>query len=468
MKLPPGPKTPFWVLGIQFESNPFDYLDAISQRYGDIVTIMSGSTPIVYISNPLGIKEIFTNTKEIIARGALNEDFAFITGNQGVLQLDGLIHKNRRKLLMQAFHGARMQACGRGICELTEKMMNKQVIGKPFVAYPVIEDITFKVGIERVIGLNEGERYNKIKDLFASLLKLDRQSLIVKIISKLFGEKDLGRWSPQGYLLHLRRELFELLSTEVEERRQQADCSRTDILSDLILARDETGEALTNKEVRDLLISPIFASGDASGTAISWALYWIHRLKSVREKLLAELDDLGPNPDPMSIVALPYLNAVCNEVLRIYPTQLFTFPRLVESTVEIMGYEMHPGTILIGNIYSTHQREDLYPNPKEFQPERFLEKQFSPYEFLPFGGGSRVCIGANFALFEMKLILATILSGYELELVSKRPERPKFAGLICSPASGVKMVICSRRQKEAEDMESAGETRTPTFLQGMN
>jgi cytochrome P450 len=109
MKLPPGPKIPFWLLSLQFETNPFSYLDAISQRYGDIVTIMSDSTPIVYISNPSGIKNIFTNTKEIIARGELNQNFALITGNQGVLQLDGLIHKNRRKLLMQAFHGARMQ-----------------------------------------------------------------------------------------------------------------------------------------------------------------------------------------------------------------------------------------------------------------------------------------------------------------------------------------------------------------------
>ncbi|RAM48431.1 MAG: cytochrome P450 [Hapalosiphonaceae cyanobacterium JJU2] len=450
MKLPPGPKIPFWLLSLQFEINPFSYLDTISQRYGDIVTIMSGSTPIVYISNPSGIKEFFTNTKEIIARGELNQDFALVTGNQGVLQLDGLIHKNRRKLLMQAFHGARMQACGRSICELTEKIMNKQVIGKPFIAYSVIEDITFKVGIERVIGLQEGESYDKIKHLFASLLKLDRQSLIIKIINKIFGEKDLGRWSPQGYLLHLRRELFQLLSTEIEERRQQADLSRTDILGDLIFACDETGEKLSNEEVRDLLLSPIFAAVDASGTAISWSLYWIHRLRDVREKLLKELDSLGKNRDPMSIVTLPYLSAVCNEVLRIYPTQLFTFPRLVESTVEIMGYKLHPGTIVIGNIYATHQREDLYPNSKEFQPERFLEKQFSPYEFLPFGGGSRVCIGANFALFEMKLILATILSRYQLELISQRPERPKFAGLICSPASGVKMVMRNHRQDQGQ------------------
>jgi cytochrome P450 family 110 len=454
MQLPPGPKTFSWLIGLQFEADPFGYMDAISKRYGDIVTLMFGSTPLVYVSNPSGIKEIFTNTKEIGAKGDLNRDFALMTGKKGVLQLDGLIHKNRRKLLMQTFHGARMQACGQRICKLTEKIISKQTVGRPFVAYPAIEDITLKVGIEVVMGLDKEERHDKIKHLFISALRYG-QSTKDKILINIFGERDLGRWSPQGYLLQLRQQLFQLLLTEVEERRKQLDFSRTDMLTDLIFAEDETGQPLSDEEVRDLILSPIFAAGDASGAAIAWALYWIHRLPAMRLRLLEELDSLGDNPDPMSIYALPYLNAVCNEVLRIYPTQLFAFPRLVESTVEVMGYKLNPGTVLIANIYSTHQREDLYPNPKEFQPERFLEKQFSPYEFLPFGGGSRVCIGATFALFEMKLILATILSRYELELVSQRPEHPKYGGLICYPASGVKMVMRGLRQRQGRSQALA-------------
>ncbi|MDF5710497.1 MAG: cytochrome P450 [Nostoc sp. S4] len=450
MNLPAGPKTPNWLLNHQFQADPFGYMDAVYKRYGDIVTIMSDSTPIVYVSNPSGIKQIFTSTKEIIARGALNSDFAGGTGNQGVLQLDGFRHKHRRKLLMQAFHGERMQACGRRICELTEKIMSQQAIGKPFIAYPTIEDITLRVGIEVVMGLREGERYDKIKHLFASTIKY-QQSPLYEIVTQLpFGQRDLGQWSPRGYMLQLQRELFQLLYSEVEERREQADPSRTDILCDLIFAHDETGELLSNEEVRDLLLSPIFAAQDASGTALAWSLYWIHHLPSVRERLLEELDCLGEDPDPMSIVALPYLSAVCNEVLRIYPTQLFTFPRLVESPVNVMGYELSPGTVLIGNIYLTHQREDLYLEPKQFKPERFLEKQFSPYEFLPFGGGARSCIGGAFALFEMKLVLATILSRYQLALVDKRPEKPKFGGLICYPVSGVKMLMQSRRQHQEQ------------------
>ncbi|MCC5625124.1 cytochrome P450 [Nostoc sp. CHAB 5715] len=450
MQLPPGPKTPSWLIGLQFEADPFGYMDRFSKRYGDMVTLMFDSTPIIYVSNPSGIKEIFTNTKEIVAKGDLNRAFALGTGEKGVLQLDGLIHKNRRKILMQTFHGARMQACGKHICELTEKIIGQKKVGKPFIAYPTIEDITLKVGIKVVMGLDKGEHHEKIKHLFTSILRLNVQSPIDKILLTIFGERDLGQWSPHGYNLYLLQQLFQLLLSEVEERRKQADFSHADMLTDLIFAEDETGQPLSNEEVRDLLLSPIYAAGDASGTAIAWALYWIHRLPSVRSRLLSELDSLGDNLDPMSIFALPYLNAVCNEVLRIYPTQLFAFPRLVESTVEVMGYKLNPGTVLIANIYSTHQREDLYPQPKEFQPERFLEKQFSPYEFLPFGGGSRVCIGASFALFEMKLILATILSRYELELVSKRPERPKYGDLICYPASGVKMVMHGRRQHQGQ------------------
>ncbi|MHC5728659.1 MAG: cytochrome P450, partial [Nostoc sp.] len=188
MNLPAGPKTPNWLLNQQFQADPFGYMDAVYKRYGDIVTIMSDSTPIVHVSNPSGIKQIFTNTKEIIARGALNSNFAGGTGNQGVLQLDGFRHKHRRKLLMQAFHGERMQACGRRICELTEKIMSQQAIGKPFIAYPTIEDITLWVGIEVVMGLREGERYDKIKHLFASIMKY-QQSPLYEIVTQLpFGQ----------------------------------------------------------------------------------------------------------------------------------------------------------------------------------------------------------------------------------------------------------------------------------------
>lgn len=448
MNLPSGPKAPIWLQYLKIATNPIGYMDNLAKRYGDIFTITFGSIPVLFVSNPQGIEQIFTNAKQIPASGELNGDMALITGNQGILQLDGLRHKHRRKLIMPAFHGARLRSYGQRICDLTEKIIGQNQTGKVFLAYPSIEKITLEISIQVVLGLREGERYERLRQLLPAMLKLMRSNPIQ--ISNIFPflQRDLGQWSPWGRLLYFRQEVYQLIEEEIKERRQQADISGADILSDLMSAKDETGESIDNEELRDLVISPLLAAQDASAIAIAWALYWIHSLPTVRDRLLAELDTIGNWQDPASIVGLPYLSAVCNEALRIYPTQLFTFPRIVESPIELMGYQLEPGTLLRVNICATHQREDLYPEPDKFKPERFLERKFSAYEFLPFGGGTRSCIGAALALFEMKLILATMLSRYQLELADRKPERPKFEGLLCYPASGVKMAIQNQRQQE--------------------
>lgn len=457
MKIPEV-NIPLWLNILKIANDPLHHLDAIAKQYGDIFIINFGSTPIVFVSDPQAVKQIFTNTKDIKSPGELNAEMALITGNQGLLQLDGLRHKHRRKLMMPAFHGVKMQAQGKLICDLTKKVMDQYLASKTFIAYPTIEEITLQVSMEVVLGLHEGERYEKLKHLLPTVLKSMR-SPIMQITSFVpFLQKDLGKWSPWGYLMHLRQEIFEQLDAEVQERRHvetfretSLQESRSDILSELIFARDEMGELMTDEEVRDLLLSPLFAAQDASAVAITWLLYWVYRQPQVCKQLLQELATLGDSPDPISIAQLPYLSAVCNEVLRIYPAQLFTFPRRVESPIELMGYDLAPGTLIMGCIYLTHQQPDLYPNPQQFQPERFLKKQYSPYEFFPFGGGARGCIGAALAIFEMKLILATILSNYELTLAKKQPEQPKFEGLMCYPASGVKMHISAKTPRSCAE-----------------
>jgi cytochrome P450 len=200
---------------------------------------------------------------------------------------------------------------------------------------------------------------------------------------------------------------------------------------------------MTDVELRDELMTLLLAGHETTATAIAWALYWVHKFPNIREQILQELETLGDNPDPLSLPRLPYLTAVCNETLRIYPVAILTVPRAVKEPVELMGYPLEPGTRLYGCIYLTHHREDIYPNSQQFKPERFLERQFSPYEFLPFGGGIRRCIGETLALFEMKLVLATILQRYELTLADQRPERPKRRGVTFAPERGVKMVMRS-------------------------
>ncbi|MBW4677713.1 MAG: cytochrome P450 [Desmonostoc geniculatum HA4340-LM1] len=456
MKLPEGPKTPVWLLNIQFASDPLGFMDAVAKDYGDIFTIDFGHAPTVLVSNPEGIKQIFTKTKEITAPGELQQIVAPLIGNNGLLLLDGLRHQHRRKLIMPSFHGARIQTYGQQICDLTEKVMNEQVLGTSFLACPTIQTITLQVLIQVWSGLHEGEHYQKLSQLIPSLLNFARTPLWEISASFPSLQRDLGRWSPWGKFLDLQRQLDRLLYKEISDRRQQTDSYSNNLLSELILARDEAGEPLTNQDVRDMFLTLLLGGRDAAATAIAWVLYWTHRLPTVREQLLKELDSLGDSPNPMSIVGLPYLSAVCDEALRLYPTQVITLPRRVESPIELMGYELSPGTLLRACIYLTHHREDLYPEPKTFKPERFLERQFSPYEFLPFGGGTRRCPGEALAMFEMKLVLATILSHYQLALAEpQQPVKPQRRGANYPPAS-LKMVMLGQRQQEKRSPQFAG------------
>lgn len=447
MKLPDGPKTPRWLQQMQWVANPLSYMETAQERYGDIFTTPAViSRPVVLVSNPVALKQILTDTKEFTAPGELSETIVPLLGNNSVLILDGgKSHRRQRQLLMPPFHGARMQVYGQLICDITEKVMNQQAIGKPFSIRSAMQNISLQVIIEAVFGLQEEERASELRQLILSLIEDFRAPLASVALLFPLLQQDLGLWSPWGHFLHIRQQIDKLLYAEIDRRREQADCDRTDILSLLISARDETGQPMTDRELRDELMTLLFAGHETTATAMAWSLYWVHKQPEVRDKLLKELDGLGQSPEPMSIFRLPYLTAVCNETLRIYPVNILTIGRMVKSPVDLMGYQLSPGTALFGSIYLTHHREDLYPEPKQFKPERFLERQFSPYEFLPFGGGSRRCIGEALAQFEMKLVLATILSRYQLALADNRPERPQARGITLAPASGVKMTIQGQR-----------------------
>lgn len=185
----------------------------------------------------------------------------------------------------------------------------------------------------------------------------------------------------------------------------------------------------------------LFAGHETTASALAWALYWIEQLPEVRDKLLRELKSLDNSEDPSAAARLPYLSAVCSETLRIYPIAMTAFGRILKSPLQLMGYQFEPGTELVPCIYLLHQRPDLFPEPKKFKPERFLERQFSPYEYLPFGGSNRRCIGMAFALFEMKLVLATILRRYQLALTNRRKVKPVRRGVTLAPPSWMRMTV---------------------------
>ncbi|NES20482.1 MAG: cytochrome P450, partial [Symploca sp. SIO3E6] len=363
---------------------------------------------------------------------------------------EGDSHQRERKLLMPPFHGDKMRAYGQTICQLTEQVFNLLTPGTTFSARSVVQEISIEIILKVIFGIYEEKRFQKLKQLMTKFLDSFTSPLISGLLFFPFLRKDLGTWSPWGYFRRLYQEIDQLLYAEISDRRLQYDPTRTDILTLLLSARDENGQGMNDQQLHDELITLLIAGHETTATAISWALYWIHKYPEVREKLLQELDTLSDAPEAMSIFKLPYLTAVCNESLRIYPVTLLTVPREVKEPVELMDYHLELGTRVYGCIYLTHHREDLYPQPKQFKPERFLEKQYTPYEFLPFGGGSRRCIGEALAIFEMKLVLATILSNYQLSLADKQAVKPQRRGVTIVPSSGVKMVLKEKRQRGKE------------------
>jgi cytochrome P450 family 110 len=437
-------KKPSFVQKFQWVANPVGYMENAVQEYPDIFSakIVGFGGDLIFVNEPQAIQEILTNDrKKFTAPGELNSLLQPLTGDFSVFMLDSDRHRQRRQLVMPSFHGERMRGYGELIRNLAEKIFSELPIDKPFSARDATQEISLQVILQTVFGVYEGERCGQLKKQLKLLADLFRSPFTSSFLFFPFLQQDLGAWSPWGKFLRDRSALDELLYAEIAERREQPNSDRIDILSLLMSARDEEGNSMSDIELRDELITLLLAGYETTATAMAWALYWTHQKPEVLEKLLQELDTLGESPDAMSIFRLPYLTAVCNETLRIHPVAMLTFPRVVQEPVEILGHLLEPDTTVVGCLYLVHQREDLYPEPKLFKPERFLERQFTPYEFIPFGGGARRCLGEALAMFEMKVVLATILSRYQLALADTQPEIPRRRGVTLAPERGVKMVI---------------------------
>ncbi|TAF09222.1 MAG: cytochrome P450 [Nostocales cyanobacterium] len=457
MHLPTGPQTPAFLQILRWVFSPMSYMEACAKTYGDTFSLKldTNSDPIFFTSNPQAIQQILTSdTKELEAPGELNSLFEFLLGKKSVITISGAEHQRQRQLMMPPFHGERMRSYSQVITDVTAKVINQYQVGETLNIRSITQDITLRVIMQAVFGLDEGPRAEKLQELLGKLLEKGSSRLIVFLLYFPSLQRDFGPIDLWGQQMRLQAETDNLIYAEIQERRENPDPSRTDILSLLMAARDEAGQPMTDEELHDELITLLVAGHETTATALAWALYWIHKLPSVRQKLLAEIDDLAENPDSNTVFKLPYLNAVFSETLRIYPVAMLTFPRQVKMPISIGGYDLEPGTVALGSIYLTHHREDIYPEPKKFKPERFLEQQFSPYEYLPFGGGARRCIGLAFAQLEMKLAIVKILSSLELELVDNGDIAAQRRGLVTSPDRPIKMIVKSNLQVKSRSLET--------------
>lgn len=451
MKLIPRCSTHPFLQLFQWTLNPVEYLHQCDRECGDTFTVSQPSyvNNITFTSNPQIIQQILTNdTKKLSAPGAKNQVLKPFLGDRGVILLDGAEHRQRRQLLMPQFHGDRVQAYTDEIQGIVRDLIKGWQVGDSLNIRAEMQKIALSVILRTIFGLNEGKKYDLIEATLSKMLKLVESPVTSGFLLIPWLQKDLGTWSPWGRFVRDRAALDVLIYAEIAERRQSPDRDRTDILSVLISSKDADGNGMSDLELRDELLTLLFAGHETSATAIAWAIYWISYLPEVKEKLLQEIATLGTERDPSAIIKLPYLNAVYSETLRIYPVGMLTFARTVEEPISIQGYELEPGQTLVGCIYLTHHREDLYPEPHLFKPERFLENQFSPYEYLPFGGGVRRCVGAALAQLEIKLALVEIITSCHLKLTCELPVIPTRRGITLGPKGDITVRVESNTKNQ--------------------
>lgn len=449
MKLPDGSRTPSLLQTIQLIAQPTKFLDLCAKRYGDSFTLRVlglNSPPVVFFSHPQAIQEIFALPSSKLDFRKATHVFEPLMGSQSLILQEGKSHQRQRQLLMPPFKSDRMKSYGQLICEITQQATRNWTTGSSLSIHNAMPEITLQIILQVVFGIAPGLRYQQLEKLLSSLL----EDVTTPLFSSLFFfpplQKDLGAWSPWGAFVRRRQQIDALIYAEISERRLQDNESRTDILSLLICARDENGDQMSDVELRDQLVSLLLLGYETTAAALAWAFYWIHSSPAVLETLSSELDTLGDHPEPIAIARLPYLTAVCQETLRVNPIALICTPRMTKQSVQLAGYDFDEGTILIPCIYLAHRRAEVFSEPTQFQPERFLQQKFSPYEYLPFGGGDRGCIGMAFSMFELKLVLATILRRFDLSLIDQRLVQPVRRGITIVPSGGVPVLVKSKRR----------------------
>jgi len=352
-----------------------------------------------------------------------------VTGPESILLLDGDRHMRMRKLMLPPFHG---EAIGH-FAELIEEITSREIAGwrpgQTIRTRTVAQTVTLEVIIRAVFGITDPERIEKFKQLLPKLSSANPALLLV--------QKDLGPWSPWGRFLANRDRVDAMLYDEIERRRGEPDTGgRSDILTVLLAARDEDGNPLSDRELRDELITLLLAGHETTANSIGWAFERLLRTPQALARLTEEVD-AGAGDD--------YMEAVIKETLRVRPvvTEVFRAP---SEPTEFGGYLIEPGMQLAASIFLVQYDPELYPpDPEEFRPDRFLEGAPEPYTWVPFGGGVRRCLGAAFAQLEMKVVIATVLRRARLRASRERSEHARFRGITLLPSRGGEAVVESLR-----------------------
>jgi cytochrome P450 len=427
VELPPGPRAPVAVNTALLMRRPMASLLGWRERYGDLFTVRLLVFGVgVYVCDPDAIRDLFTGDQSDLHAGEANAPLSPVLGEQSVLVLDGPEHLRHRRLLLPPFQGSAVQSFRAVIRDVAEVEISRWRPGERLVLRDRMRALTFEVIARAVFGVTDRARIEPLRRALVSLLDMTPLLLLPQAL-----RRDLGAWSPWGRFQRRLHAADALIYEEIARRRADHDLEqRTDVLSLLLRARDDEDRPLSDRELRDELMTMLLAGHETTATGLAFAFDLLPRHPGVLARLR---DELAAGEDA-------YLDAVVTETLRLRPV-IDAPERTLTQPRRIGDYELPAGIRVYPAIAVVHHRADLYPQPEAFQPERFLDGKATSYAWLPFGGGIRRCIGAALAQAEMAEVIRAVVQRAELEPVRPRPDPVVMRGITLVPRHGTPVVV---------------------------
>ena len=445
--LPPGPREPPVVQTLRWLLRPISFLESCRRSFGDAFSVrfLGFQTPLVMIADPDAIQALYSVREHGLPPGRTLALLP-IVGPRSLLLLEGREHLARRRLMLPPFHGERMRAYESIVRAAVARDVERWPVGQAFALHPRMQAITLDVILHAVFGVTDRGRRARLAERLGQLLA--RTSSVGLQFGVLLSRR-VGGPDPLARLQILRSEIDAVLAEEIAERRADP---RDDILSMLIAARFEDGEAMDDGELRDQLMTLLLAGHETTATGLAWTFDLLVRHPRVLERLVAAVD-AGEEG---------YLRAVVAESLRLRPVVPLAGRRL-SSELRVNGHVLPAGTDVTPAIWLAHTRADRYPEPFAFRPERFLESAPATYAWIPFGGGVRRCLGAAFAEMEMRVALAEILRRRTLRPASAAAERVARRNVTFSPSTGTRVIAAEwsrTRSRSQQKRAQLGSTQT--------
>jgi cytochrome P450 len=427
-ELPPGPRWPLALQTLRFGLDPYGLFEAAHRAFGDVFTLRVMAETWVILAHPDAVRELHAHGADELDSGAANMSLRPLLGTQNLLLLDGAEHLRRRKLVLPPFHGERMRAYEHLIRQATRREIATWPMGARASTLPRMHAITLRVVLRAVFGVHEGPELDRLS---ASLRRLmawttdPRRGLV-------FGFLGPNRlMSLRGF----RRQLADVdgqLLAEIARRRQAPDLAdRQDILSLLLRARHEDGGALSDRELRDELMTLLVAGHETTAALLSWALTEVARDPDAQARLASGEPGLA--------------EAAITETLRLHPPVPLGSLRRLRHPMTIAGWQLPAGATVASCSLLIHRRPDVYEQPTTWRADRFLGTRPPPGAWIPFGGGVRRCVGAAFAQFEARTILDEVTRTLELRRTGRPGRRVGRRGIVLVPPRGGPVITAYRQ-----------------------